>query len=202
MITEHEEHHASRWDRRKERTRRRLLASAEQLFRTRGFDETTVEEIAAAADVAKGTFFNYFENKASLLGALLYTRMDELLAHPPGAGQPAPERIDMLFQAMWEELSPYQHLMQRMLAHTMAHPRRAPDLGDTPGAVLAALVREGQAQGHFRADLDADVAGIILSSIFFRLCLQACHTDESEACGLHRMQQGLDVLYHGLMTAP
>lgn len=197
------DHSPSRWDLRKEHTRQRLLASAERLFRAGGFDATTVEEIAAGADVAKGTFFNYFENKASLLGELLHTRMAELLASPPGVGEPAPARIALLFQAMWDELAPYQHLMQQMFAHTMTHPRRPPDLGDTPAAALAALVREGQTQGLFRPEMDAEVAGILLSTLFFRLCLQACLcTGEAPPSWHARMQQGLDILYHGLHISP
>ena len=49
---------SSRRERRKEETRRRLLTAAERLFHAKGFEATTVEEIAAAADIAKGTFFN------------------------------------------------------------------------------------------------------------------------------------------------
>jgi len=48
-------------------TRQRLLDSARELFAKQGFEATTVEQIAARAGVAKGTFFNYFERKEAVL---------------------------------------------------------------------------------------------------------------------------------------
>jgi AcrR family transcriptional regulator len=43
--------------------RRELVAAAVRLFRTRGYDETTVDDIAAAAGVGRRTFFRYFPSK-------------------------------------------------------------------------------------------------------------------------------------------
>jgi AcrR family transcriptional regulator len=43
--------------------RRDLVAAAVRLFRTRGYDETTVDDIAAAAGVGRRTFFRYFPSK-------------------------------------------------------------------------------------------------------------------------------------------
>ncbi len=54
-------------DRKRERTRRALLEAAVELFETRGYDETTVADIAAAAEVGTRTFFNYFASKEELL---------------------------------------------------------------------------------------------------------------------------------------
>ena len=45
--------------------------AAMDLFSRRGFSETTVEEITRAADVGKGTFFNYFPSKEHVLGFLV-----------------------------------------------------------------------------------------------------------------------------------
>src|ERR1051326_848012 len=58
----------SRRERKKGETRERIFAAACKLFRHKGFDATTIDEIAEKADVAKGTFFNYFPRKEAVLG--------------------------------------------------------------------------------------------------------------------------------------
>ena len=60
---------SDRRERRRLETRERLYRSALELFGERGFLETTVEDITEAADVGKGTFFNYFPTKEHVLAA-------------------------------------------------------------------------------------------------------------------------------------
>ena len=59
-----------RRERRAAETRIRLFRCALQLFAERGFSNVTVEDITEAADVGKGTFFNYFETKDHVLGVM------------------------------------------------------------------------------------------------------------------------------------
>ena len=59
-----------RRERRRAEIRERIFRAALQLFAERGFLETTVEDITEAADVGKGTFFNYFETKEHVLATL------------------------------------------------------------------------------------------------------------------------------------
>jgi AcrR family transcriptional regulator len=59
-----------RRERRAAETRLRLFRCALQLFAERGYSNVTVEDITEAADVGKGTFFNYFETKDHVLGVM------------------------------------------------------------------------------------------------------------------------------------
>ncbi len=59
-----------RRERKKEETKRRIYVAALELFHEKGFEHTTVDEITERADVAKGTFFNYFPHKQSVLAFL------------------------------------------------------------------------------------------------------------------------------------
>src|SRR5438876_840019 len=66
-------------DRRQRRSaeiRERLFRAALNLFAQKGFLETTVEDITEAADVGKGTFFNYFPSKDHILLAFGEIRGD------------------------------------------------------------------------------------------------------------------------------
>lgn len=56
-----------RVERRRQRTRQRILEVAEALVRSRGVEAVTIDEIAESADIARRSFYSYFESKHDLL---------------------------------------------------------------------------------------------------------------------------------------
>ena len=61
-------------ERKKRETRARIADTALRLFKERGFDQTTVADVAAAADVSVKTVFNYYPAKEDLF----FDRADEI----------------------------------------------------------------------------------------------------------------------------
>ena len=64
----------------RERTREGLVAAAEELFAARGPDAVSIDEITAAAEVAKGTFYTHFADKDDIERAIVIAVRKELEA--------------------------------------------------------------------------------------------------------------------------
>src|SRR5205823_10495710 len=62
-------------------TRARIIEAALDLFRSRGYGETTIDDIAAAAAVGRRTVFQHFPNKAAILLDHFVARREEALEH-------------------------------------------------------------------------------------------------------------------------
>jgi len=77
---------AGRRERKKQRTREALIDAAFQLFQAKGFEATTVEEIADEVDVSSRTFFRYFSSKEDVVLTFqeeqFATMLDALAARP------------------------------------------------------------------------------------------------------------------------
>jgi AcrR family transcriptional regulator len=74
-------------ERKREKTRAAIQASGLHLFATRGYDATTCEQIAAAADVSPATFFRYFPTKEDVVLADDYDDLLVALLHDRPAGE-------------------------------------------------------------------------------------------------------------------
>jgi AcrR family transcriptional regulator len=97
-------------ERKKLRTREAIIDAALDLFEQKGFDATTIEDIAAAADVSPRTFFRYFESKLALIMARSTTKHASL--GPSLAARPPDESLT-------EAVS---HVMRAELSEQLADP--------------------------------------------------------------------------------
>jgi AcrR family transcriptional regulator len=100
------------------RNREKVLAAARGLFDERGVENVTIDEIARAAGVAKGTVFHRFGDRAGLVMALvddeeraLQERI--LRGDPPlGPGAPPADRMVALVEALVDLLERYGDLLR------------------------------------------------------------------------------------------
>ena len=78
--------------------KRQLLDCAADLFSTRGYAATRIADICAAAGVAKGLFYWYFENKEALFGELIASMRQRLRKAQADAMEPAADPLTRLRQ--------------------------------------------------------------------------------------------------------
>lgn len=156
-------------ERKKERTREAIIDAALDLFERKGYDATTVEDIAAAADVSPRTFFRYFESKPDLIMARSGTKSSNL--GPLVATRPAGEGLlDAVRQVVRHELEEqladplvlreFQVMLTTPSLRNLAREHFYEEEADLVGAVAARL-------GVDESDLNAHVvAGVIAAALW------------------------------------
>src|SRR6266550_5720418 len=86
---------ANRNQRRRQRTRETILAAAELVFRRKGIDGTTVNDITEQADVAYGSFYNHFKSIDEVVAALVAASLQRV-ADCTGSILKKAERVELL----------------------------------------------------------------------------------------------------------
>lgn len=107
-------------------TRGRILEAALQLFRDRGFEATTMREIAESAGVATGAAYYYFDSKDAIVLAFygqaqkdMTARLEEVLA----ASRDLTERLRGILQVKLEYFEPSRRFLGALSVHTdPSHP--------------------------------------------------------------------------------
>lgn len=128
-----------RRERRAAETRVRLFRSALRLFAQRGFQNVTVENITDAADVGKGTFFNYFESKEQVLGVMAEIQLGkvrEVLELAEAGKQSVRSVLRSLFQRVSEEPGRSPEMTRALISTFLA--------SDAIRSAMAANLAEGR----------------------------------------------------------
>jgi AcrR family transcriptional regulator len=150
-----------RRERKKRELRDRIYQRARELFLANGVGATTVEQIAAAADVAPATFFNHFQSKDRLLREMtgeVFERLQDLIdtqLRRPGATL---ARIARFVDQATSEIEAAQGLAHDVLLELIRSGGRPGELVPYLPRVhgpFTEILRQGQERGDVRGDLDA-----------------------------------------------
>ncbi len=146
----------SRRQRKKEETRKKIIEAAADLFRRQGFANTAVDQITEAADVGKGTFYNYFETKEAVVTAFIdeesqaYMQSLQMVMLLPGTEQRL--KAVMIESARWVEANP--ELMRIDVAYRTHRNLGHPEYLESDGLwnLVCQLLTFGQQAGDIRDD--------------------------------------------------
>jgi AcrR family transcriptional regulator len=163
----------SRRARRAAETREKLFRAALGLFIQRGFAATTVEQITDAADVGKGTFFNYFPSKEHVLAAfgdLQIGKLQALVSEVREARLSVRSAFERLPVVMAEEPGRSPLLLRAMLTAMLTSDavRKIVTAKMALGRKqLSELILLAQREGLFRRDIAPRAAALLLQQAVF-----------------------------------
>jgi TetR/AcrR family fatty acid metabolism transcriptional regulator len=146
-----------------------------QVFADKGFETTTIEEVARAAGVGKGTVYQYFANKAELIEGCLGSLIGEHM-----------QLFEPVDHDSWTAVETLRHATSAMVAalarsgkhyrffiEYMLYASRNPSVNEIMAQMLdqfrrlfTALFERGKAEGVFRAELDAAGAAAAYAAWF------------------------------------
>jgi AcrR family transcriptional regulator len=192
--------------RRRAETRERIFRAALKLFAERGFPAATVEAITEAADVGKGTFFNYFPSKEHVLGAfgaLQAGKVEAALGAAKGGEASAAEVLRQLPRELALEPGRSPGLVRSLMVAVHSNDAvRALMLANQKRArkSLAALVRLAQEQGDVRRDLQPQfLARCLMTTYFGGLFLWALGPTGALA---DRLEAAMQLYWEAAQTSP
>jgi AcrR family transcriptional regulator len=195
-------HSSARRQRRSSEIRERLFRASLDLFAKKGFAETTVEDITNAADVGKGTFFNYFPSKDHTLLAFAEMQLAKLRLAVDEArrtSETMPQFLRSLGERMTYDPARNPDLIRVLLLAFLSNVRVRGGMLALQDRVLALhteVIQLGQDRGEIRGDLPAsEIALVFRQTIFGTLLVWSLYGDASLRS---RMDSAFEVIWSGL----
>jgi AcrR family transcriptional regulator len=159
----------------REEQKERILEAAKSIFAHKGFSETKMSDIAAAANVSYGLTYHYFANKEAIFSSLLHQALQgalELMLHAQRQPGTPWDRLNWLIsqisQGAQEEPEFEMLVLQALTSHAIPQEMRQFVLRESRSTheALKQLIVEGQATGEVVAG-DPD-----LLTTTFEWCIQ------------------------------
>ncbi|HEX9115737.1 MAG TPA: TetR/AcrR family transcriptional regulator [Anaerolineae bacterium] len=187
----------------KSERRERIYEAALSLFRSQGYEATTVAQITQQAGLAKGTFFNYFPTKDAVLRYLGAREIGRLGAASLAGGGTSPlANLKNLLAALGRSLERDRDLVCLVFRSGIT----VTDLlaGDAGGFSLqptaSLLIRQAQRAGQVNPALDPDTLAAALDALYLQQLVRWCKSDAGYSLA-ERLTGMADLLLLGI-SAP
>lgn len=189
-------------EKKKKKTRQAIMQAAIRLFSEKGFEKTSIEELAKAAGIGKGTIYGYFQTKTDILHAFCE---DELECLHEELTTNADKEIPILQQIVRIYMSEFRHITEnrefaRLFMQQTAFPRDV-DLDrhlvheDNYFKLLFPLLEKAQERGELRKDVEL----LYITGHFYGLYLLLVSAWFSGRVQTEEAEQALETLFRQAM---
>ncbi len=161
-----------------ERRRREIVAAAMACFRRRGFHQTSMHEICAAARISAGALYRYFPSKADIILAIADEdqRATEVLIESIAMGADITESLLAIARDVVCRCGENQPLTADVLAEAMRDPALAARFAEHVRQMqerLAGAIAAGQRRGSVERNVDPETAARLVTLMIDGLVLRA-----------------------------
>lgn len=159
-------------------TRKKVIIAAEKLISEKGFENVTIQEIAAEAGVAVGTFYTYFKRKEDVVEEIAHSNFTAMERRSIESDEAVAEKLTFF---LTESMSYIEETGLRVAQQWF---RSAVDAGEDGKRklsydlkVVADILRQGIASGEFSSDIPVDKFSFWIVSEYYGICTLWCMLD-------------------------
>lgn len=186
---------------RKKTTKERIVHHSIQLFKEKGYDKVTVEEITTVCGIAKGTFFNYFRKKEHVLLHVSnsYMSLMDKIIHKHREAR-TKERLQHIFRDLIAIYLQHSDLLSLTLVETIKSAVEANEEASNFKIFqdeLSAMIEADMAKGFLHTRWDPDLIASVISGIFFDTLINSS-SDLNEQAIMGILLQKLDMIWEGI----
>ena len=169
-----------RRERNKIRCRQRILRASRQLFSAKGYEETTMDDVAERSEVSKATLYNYFPGKDSLLMGIAEAELEQIREMIEGELAEAPSALERLRRVL--EAFMLDSMCYISLSRKISYLNSCEDSGMFATRlemvrILRGLVCQAQDAGELRRDMDADDITELVMGLYLITQFQWVHLE-------------------------
>ena len=154
-----------RREKRKQEIRSRIEDAAYKLFKDKGIEDTSIEQICVQADVARRTFYGHFPNKHTLLGGLgisrLYNQSEPMLRLLMENHHSTRSRLEAMIDYIESNFSGYQDIDRQLILiapSTFAEDtEKQREIGNSASASFTRLITAGIELGDVQTDFSPEI---------------------------------------------
>lgn len=175
-----------RREKRKQEIRHRIEDAAYRLFRERGIDETSIEQICVEADVARRTFYGHFPNKHALLGGLgisrLYNQSEPMLRQLMAEHGTTRGRLEAMIDYIESNFAGYEEIDRQLILIAPSafaeDQEQQREIGNSSMASFTRLITAGLELGDVKTDFSPEIlASMVVGTLNM---LTTCWAMDSE----------------------
>ncbi|MDH3975240.1 MAG: TetR/AcrR family transcriptional regulator [Deltaproteobacteria bacterium] len=186
---------------RRAKTRNKIIKAAKKLFDKQGFESTSVDQIVNTANVAKGTFYQYYDTKIEILADVIRdegSQQTREALEKAAKGSPVIPILEAYIQTLCEWFEGHSKIAEALIFSSLKTigDKELCDSHRYGRSFLMELMKLAQKQGAVRDDVPAgELAKVLGGSLAFSV-LAWCKNPQPRAL-VESMNHSLEIFLHG-----